>query len=313
MAIPTILQVTPNRGATGGQTLLEIHGTGFQLPATPALVAGETPAPPPSVRVFFGGVEARRVRVASSSRLLIITPPHVKGATTVEVRNVDSQGATIPGEVATLANGYTYVMPDLTKDTTITRIVRKLMDELINQVFPEVVRTQSVDWTDTPASALRKIATAKVPCLLLAGPTIRKNGQYIDSEPIREQLADGVREYKPPRVVDLVFTLGALTRNTVHLDGLAHALTNFVQRTTWLYLDRVPGDASSGQVRYEVAIEPNGDMDLSTEPSQSDLKSCAGTISIRAVPLEGLGLEGDMGTDVHPPMTQAPQVSTQGE
>lgn len=302
MSIPTITGVEPPRGATGGYGLVEIHGTGFRLPPEPVLRAGETPAPPPSVRVFLGGVEARNVRVVSAERLLVVTAAHRAGVVDVEVRNVGEYGETIEQELVVLPGGFTYVMPDLTRDTTITLVVRSLMDELMNQVFPNVVHTQGVDWTDEPESALRRIATAQTPCVLVEGPQLRENLLYRTSAPTIEQLpGETLREYRIPRVVDLLFTLGAIADNPVLLQGLAHALTNFVQRSQWIHVGGAP---------YEVAFEPNGDMAMANDPGNNDLSYCTGSISVRAVPLSGLHIEGDMATDLHPPLLHPPRVST---
>lgn len=73
MATPTIANVTPAEGHTGGRTLVEITGTGFRLPTSPA-PTGPTSAPPPSVRVTFGTVAASNVAIFSSTLLSCLTP-----------------------------------------------------------------------------------------------------------------------------------------------------------------------------------------------------------------------------------------------
>ncbi len=309
MADPTISSISPNKGATGGQGLVEIHGTGFRLPPTPALTNGETPAPPPSVRVFFGQEEARRVRIISEERLIVVTPAHNKGVVTLEVRNVGDYGETL-GQVATMASAFTFIMPDLTKDTAIVHIIRRLHSELARQVLPEVFTTQSVDWSDTPDSALRKVTSAKVPSVILAGPRLRENLNYRTNLLSQKQVGTETYEFRPPRVVDLIFTLGAIAESMVNMLGLCQALTNFMTRNLWLEVPREQTDPTRASVRYEIGFEPDGDMTVSTDPSKSDLKSCAGTISIKGVFLEGLNIEGDMGVDVQPQMTEPPRLTS---
>src|SRR5690242_18600619 len=98
----TVTSVSVARVATAGRTLVEIIGTGFrQQTVAPALSAGSLPAPPPSVRVLFGGVEAERVRVASPTRLLVTTPARDAGVVDVRVENIDDFGAFLEaGELA---------------------------------------------------------------------------------------------------------------------------------------------------------------------------------------------------------------------
>jgi hypothetical protein len=75
MAVPTLASVTPNDGHSGGRTLVQLVGTNFKLPNPPP-VFGPAPAPPPSVRVKFGGREATDVKVWSATSLYCTTPDH---------------------------------------------------------------------------------------------------------------------------------------------------------------------------------------------------------------------------------------------
>lgn len=307
MADPIISEVVPARGATGGQTLVEIRGQNFQLPGQPVLTNKETPALPPTVRVFFGGVEAKRVRVASSSRLVVTTAPHVVGVADVEVRNVGEYGETL-GSPAIATGAFSFIRPDLTRDTALATAVKQLRRELVNQVHPEVVVTQSVDWTDTPGDALRKLALAKLPSIILAGPRLRENRNYRTNVAPLEKVGEEMREYRAPDVKDLIFTLGALAETMGMILAMTHALTNFITRNPVLRVPRSPNDPAKGFVEYELRLEPEGDMTVSTEPSKADLKSSTGTIAILGVLLEGLNLEGDMATDMQPPLRHDPTV-----
>jgi len=85
---PTISGLLPTSGPAAGGTLVTITGTNF--------LAGAT--------VSFGGVAAASVMVASSTQIGAVTPPHAAGVVDVWVTNLDSQ-------LATLASGFTYVLP----------------------------------------------------------------------------------------------------------------------------------------------------------------------------------------------------------
>ena len=85
---PTIAQVFPNSGTTGGGTVVTITGSGFQAGAT----------------VTFGGTPGVSVSVASATRLTVVTPPHAAGAVAVVVTNPG-------GGSATLSPGFFYYPP----------------------------------------------------------------------------------------------------------------------------------------------------------------------------------------------------------
>ena len=85
---PTVTNISPNSGTTGGGTSVTITGTGF--------LAGAS--------VSLGGAAATNVNVASSTTITATTPAHAAGAVNVVVTNTDSQSGT-------LTSGYTYTAP----------------------------------------------------------------------------------------------------------------------------------------------------------------------------------------------------------
>jgi hypothetical protein len=104
VATPTITSVTPGEGHTGGKTLVELVGTGFRLPADPP-ATGPAPAPPPSVRVKFGGREATEVQVWSETRLYCLTPDQDELFREVTWSSVDAATNTLTANGHGLANG----------------------------------------------------------------------------------------------------------------------------------------------------------------------------------------------------------------
>lgn len=312
MTAPTISSITPNVGHPGGQELVEIRGAHFQLPPEDPLPGpdGLTPPLAPTVRVFFGAIEARKVMVTDVDRILVRTPLHDPGAVTVEVRNVEPSGAPILGESVSLVNGFTFQRPGLVKDPLIGRVVRFFIRELKRQVLPEVVLTQHTDWTDSPQEVLRKLATAKLPAVILAGPDVRKNTDYTSKETPTRDLGGGItRTYRTPRTVDLVFTLGAISDNTQEFLALLSALEDFPRRNPWLFMPVDLKQPNGEIVRLEFGFEPDGDMHADTEANGNNLRSCTGKVSIRALDLHGFP-EGEMGIEESPLLEDAPEVAT---
>lgn len=84
-ASPTITNVSPNSGATGGGTAVTVNGSNFASGA----------------KISFGGTAASGVSYVSSSQLKATTPAHSAGTVSVQVTNPD-------GTSTTLANGFTY-------------------------------------------------------------------------------------------------------------------------------------------------------------------------------------------------------------
>jgi hypothetical protein len=75
MAPPIITSISPRRGHTGGRYLVEILGSGFRVQPDGEIGTGAPiPAPPQSVRVFFGAAEALDVQVWAEDRLYCRTP-----------------------------------------------------------------------------------------------------------------------------------------------------------------------------------------------------------------------------------------------
>lgn len=82
MAVPTIISIAPSSGHTGGQVLVEITGTGFQLDPEPPAGVIPVPEPPQTVEVLFGDIRGRRPSKAdeegsdvwTEERLFVLSP-----------------------------------------------------------------------------------------------------------------------------------------------------------------------------------------------------------------------------------------------
>lgn len=106
MTTPTIAAVLPAAGHTGGQTLIEITGSGFALtPSAPDTLPA--PAQLSHVRVLFGGAEAECVEVTDDGTLYCATPIHDPGFVDVVLENLGETPASILSAVEpfTVING----------------------------------------------------------------------------------------------------------------------------------------------------------------------------------------------------------------
>lgn len=322
MSVPTIAAVTPSRGHTGGHAVVEITGTNFRLPDAPP-ATGPVASIPPSVRVFFGTSEARRVGVISATRLYAVTGPHdlPKGSdellVDVEVRNVGPFGETIGSEVAVAVDAFTYARPmlDASNESNLARMTRTLIRALKREVLEEVVLTQNTDWDDDPAETLRKMAIAKLPAVYLVGPTMRASvGPHAEQRNARELVQETeaqVLEHRAPYMVDLAFTLGALSDNYMQLLGLMEGLTNFLLRNPYLLLERSPG--SSERLEYEVRFDTGGELQVDLAPDSSNVHSASGNIVILGFPvLASPGFTRDMASALHPSFPEGgPEIDLQ--
>jgi len=293
MSVPTITSLSPSRGPTAGRFYVEITGSNFKLPPTPA-ATGVVPTPAPTVTVLFDGRAATQVEVVSATLLGLLTPVGDPGpnatdhAVNVVLKNLDAAGVPIPGEQATLALGFTYALPPLTTDSDFTRIVAKLILDLRQQVCQETVKSVETDWSDSTSAAAGLEGAAKLPSLTLLGPRITRDGMRSTWAPAAENVGTSVRRHHFPSTLDLEFTLVIATNDDVELLNLTAQVVEFFRRNPWLYVDRDPDDASLGQVKYEMGWTDTGFPANVNMPNLSNLRSNSGTVLISGVDIESL-------------------------
>ena len=165
-------------------------------------------------------------------------------------------GDPVLGESVVLVGGYRFARPTIAREADLTRVIRQLLRELKRQVLGNVSATVSVDYDDTTLDGLNVIAMAKVPSLVLSGPTLRPN-RFYSANVAHEDVVGGVSgpelvRRKPPYTVDLVFTLTAASERTAELFNLMVAVATFLNRNRWIELQRNPSDAARGTVRWEL-------------------------------------------------------------
>ena len=262
------------------------------------------------VRVLFGGVPVEALSVRDEAGLRVVdlrTPPHAVGVVDVELLNLDAVGDPVPGESVVLSGAYRFSRSAVAREADLTRVIRQLLRELKRQVLANVSATVSVDYDDTTLDGLNVIAMAKVPSLVLSGPTLRPN-RFYSANVAHEDVVGGVSgpemvRRKPPYTVDLVFTLTAASERTAELFNLMAAVATFLNRNRWLELQRDPDDASRGSVRWEM----DADGEFRTQ--------LAGKDDVRAFTcgfvVHGFDVDEGLTLDLGKPVTEPELLATQ--
>ncbi len=259
MAVPTISSVTPTEGPTGGEIIVEIAGTNFRLP-DPPVATGPVPVPEfTTVEILFGTVAATRSAALSATLAIARLPIHDPELVDVTIRNLDNDGDPIAGETVTSADAFTFERPQIAggveSDGRIQNVVKRFVLELRRQIIEEVVHTWNVDWTDTPDDVLRETRIAKLPAILLIGPTGQLNRFFRSSARRRIQESEELVKLRLPALtMDLEFDVGVVANHTGQALRLLELVAQFSNRNPWLTCDRDPTDPSAGTIRYELDL-----------------------------------------------------------
>jgi len=288
MPIPSITTITPSSGPTGGGLLVELSGAGFQVPPPPPAL-GPTMPPPPTVRVLVGGRPAREVRVIATDRLTCLVPTGDAGTVDVVVQNLDATGVVIAGEQGLAPRAFTYVRPPLTTEADLTRLVRKLRQELKRQVLENVVLTVQTDFDADTGDALHLAQVAQLPALVLLGPELTEDRFFSLNQ--RPELATGPDRFaqrRAPYTVDLGFTVIGVSDHTTELLNMIAATQLFFHKNKYLELDRDADNAGAGTVRYEMDLTTDGDLKVTSQPNESNVRSFSGRFVVRGFDFEDL-------------------------
>jgi hypothetical protein len=291
VAKPALSSLQPAAGPSGGGDVVRIVGSGFA--ARVAVLFDAQPVEVLSVRAE-GALSIADVR----------TRAHSPGAVDVVLRNLDAAGAPVAGETVALAAAYRFDRPQLARESDLTRLVRKLLQEIKRQVLANTSITVSVDYDDTVLGGLDVIAAAKVPSVVLGAPRISENRFYSTNVP-REQVVMGptgpeVQRMRPPFTADLGFTIMITTDRTVELFNLTAAIARFLNQNRWVELQRDPDDAASGTVRWE--MDPQGDFHTRLDgPGDLRVYGCGFVV-------RGFDFDGEIVLDRSRVVSQEPQL-----
>jgi hypothetical protein len=281
MAVPTITSLSVTTGGTAGGELVLIAGTGFA----------------DAVSILFGTVPAEVVAVYTLSGVStaeVRAPAHDAGTVSLSLQNLDSSGNVITGELAALANAYTFARPNLTVESVLVRIVRQLIRDLKRELLTNTNISVSVDYDDTRDDAA-PVAVASLPGIVISGPDISENRFYSSNEAEETVVAVGdsyeFSRKRPAFTADLRFRLTCVARRTTEKLNLQTAVIRFFNRKLFVELDRDPDDPTAGTVKWE--LSPDGDLRSSyRSESQSDSRAFTYGFVVRGVDVdEGLTMD----------------------
>jgi len=298
MPIPTIATVTPATGTPTGGQLVEITGTNFRLPTTPAADVVPAPAAPPSVTVAFGGTLSTLVEVISETRLLVQVPKRsmpfdgngvTLGTDTVDivVENIDDLGVLIPTESVTEANAYIYTRPgvDYTSGPYgLTRVTMAVIDILRSECHANTVIDTSTDYD--PDTGTIKIEGQSLPQLILTGPSVTFNSFFTNRGNYQVDGINALEGFRRRRhrVLNLSYEIIGVTNSTVELNNLIELLELVIDRNTTIEFEPVPDSGDTCPLELHWVTDPSYErQDL--EGLMSDLRLFRGTFEIRGYPV----------------------------
>ena len=247
MTTPTIELVRPSRGWTAGGTLIEISGTGFRLQAraTPGpRTTGRTPAPAPSVQVLFDGRPSPRVWVISGTILRCITPRHPPtridengttisdGTVDVQVQNLDDDGAVISGELATVAQAYSFVRPELDGTGAWYTAAAMLQEHLRDLVVENVGMNPSVEYDAETGDFTGFVKLASLPGIAItkvAFPTGDDDAQDQSYTQAAGDPSGHLLQRRGALVNDLTASLVVVTNNEREMLNLGEILAHVLK------------------------------------------------------------------------------------
>lgn len=298
MAIPTIISVTPPVGHTGGKSVVEIQGTGFQTWTIPAPNGRPTAPAWPTVQVLFGTAPGAEVAVVSPERLFVRTPPsplpiakpyYGEGVVDLVVKNLSPAGIPINTEVATLTNGYRFLRPPLTAASDLNRVMRQLIREFRLQVLANSSSGAHGDFDENPEDLLNVVDVARLPAFVLFGPTLTENKFFrIHGRVYGQQEGHEADAYRAPETDDLVFTFVGISNAKTEAIALQSAVRQFFKNNPWLFLDRDEANPDQGRVAYDLVLDASGMGFLAPPDSKSSLRAFSGSFVIRGFDHESI-------------------------
>lgn len=308
MAIPSIASITPTAGHTGGRTLVEIVGTNFRLPTAPP-PTGPTTAPPPSVRVTFGGKRARSVLVVSATLLRVLTPIHDPSGTPgdpgagvddipasdVVVENIDDLGVLIPGEAATRAAAFSFVRPRYDVECHLEQTIKTFILELKRQVLDNVSWNPHTDFDpmtggsfldlDNPDESQRSLAY--LPGIALIDVEVTDSVDHGTNEQPEVALDETTWiARRAPLAQDLTCTLACASDNSGELVRLLQATKGFFRKNRFLEVPRDAADPDGEVIRYEMTFGRGQPVRFSGRAGNTNVETFSGQVAIRGILLE---------------------------
>jgi len=176
MAVPTIISLDSTYGPAVGGYRVNITGTNFKIPTV--VIGIPVVEDIPTVQVTFNGVACETVKVLSTTEISVV-PPWFRGSTRdanhqerdyhdavdVVVTNLDASGVAIPGETATLSDGYSYERWRLgppQQTGAVVGVCEAWIERLRREVCKSVNLTYAATYTDATGIV---VDTAELPSI----------------------------------------------------------------------------------------------------------------------------------------------------
>lgn len=292
MSVPTITNIVPNTGYTRGTNVIEIRGTNFRLPPTPAATGYLGGDAQRTVSVKFDGVPSPDAQAASSSLIYAVVPTLTGTPPTtfpvlldVRVANLADNGTEITNENVTRVDGYAMTRPELSARSMLVRLNIAVIQLLKRHVITNVALTQGRDYDDDPATWER--LRASTPALLLSGPILERNRDYGFNR--EDDEAVGATQWlrrREPVTVDLAYDVRGLASSPIHMASLGEAFMLALRDVQLLALPAVPGVTLSTDNEYEIEIVESEFPRFDSAPNTDDLYIFDARILVRGVHLD---------------------------
>lgn len=174
MAVPTITDISPSSGPTGGRTVVKITGTNFAVP----------PEPPDNthwaqtVQVLFNGVACEQVLPYGADMVACLVPHYLGDfqitnpqtnsvAVDVTLRNLDPDtGLPVSGEEVIETDGWSYTRQEVSDDDAVKWVAEHVAKHLRRQTIDNVVVLAAHPDYD-PNQATVKVEIQEVPAIVL--------------------------------------------------------------------------------------------------------------------------------------------------
>ena len=148
---------------------------------------------------------------------------------------------------------------DIVTESDFTRMVRTVLQNLKADVLQNTSLSVSVEYDDTAVDGLNIVALAKLPSLVVTGPTLAENRFYSINQ-IREfDIPDSpnqlVNLQGPPLTQDLRFALTGAANTTTQMLNLLNAVSGFFNRNKWIAMPRDPENLDSESVQWELDFD----------------------------------------------------------
>lgn len=320
MSIPTFTSITPSAGWSAGRQLVEIRGTGFRLPTTPAVsTSGPVARAPQSVRVYLGDVLVPSVRVYSSTLLRCLTPPHwptrwwfdfgngsrdpapgpnappPDGATLVEesgtvdvrIENLDDDGELIAGETVTGEDAYSFVRPRLDRQGTWDRAATAFVDALRLAIMDNVVDDADVDFDVDTGEVRGLTSVSSLPAIAMIEKTFDDaDDQFSPGQAEQTGSGDYTLVRRPPIFTDFSCRLVIMSDHVTEIRNIAELLRTWFQNQDELLIPKNPDVLAAGYYRLQLRRGPETGVRESGRIGRTNLLVCSMQALVGGIPTE---------------------------